>query len=1008
MPADDSLTERERRLDEVVTDYLRAPGANPALARQVLLVRHPDLAAELAEFFALQDHLYKLATPLRCVARAAEQVTRLVGETTSTDAGPESAEARREFGGYELLGRVGAGGMGVVYRARQKGLNRLVALKVIRMRELASAGEARRFRNEAETAAALEHPHVVPVYEVNEHEDQLYYSMRLMEGGSLAEQMGRFQNEPRGAARLVAIVARAVQYAHQRGILHRDLKPANILLDGEGQPHVSDFGLAKRVEADSSRTQSGVLVGTPSYMAPEQANGRKGAITTATDVYGLGAVLYAMLTGRPPFQGESVLETLELVKNCDPEPPRRINAKVNRDLETICVKCLAKEADLRYDSAEAVAEELEGWMAGKPIRARAVGRLERLWRWCKRNPLIAGLMSTLIAVMSLTIITFGASTVMVLRAYQSEAAQRHQAERHFRQAREAVDQMLIRVGDDRLKDIPQMEEVRRELLEEALKFYQDFLHENPTQSGVRQELGKAYLRVGEIQNKLGQNENAEEAYRQALIVFESLTADFPGDPDHRRDLARSYFGLGRSSGDGFSGRFPNVERALAIQEQLVADFPTEPNYRQELAESYWFVGYSLRASNSQLPYAEKALRRAIEVQEKLVTETPAVMKYRESLGHSLGNLGDVLLFTARTKEAELVYQESFSLRKRLVEDFPQKLPFRADLGDAHMNLGMVLAKQGRMEKAEQQFRSALTLWREEAANFPNTLRYQSRTPYLQMQLAEVLDQLQQPQEAEEAYRIAFRDTQELCKRYPKYLGLTEDLAIVNNGLGHLSERAGRLEQAEQAYRQDVLIMDELVSTDRGKKSWRARLAAGQGDLARVLWFQGRREEAQHLFGQAVQCWSELTESEPDDFRHSLRLGSLLVTFPDPTLRDPNRAVGLAKSAAQRAPQDGECWKTLGMAQYRSGDWRASAASLCKPLPVNRNFEPRCWFFLAMVQARLSETGQAQKWYDKAARWIEKNQPASHELRHLRAEAAAVLKLINEPIPGGTKSSIRNN
>src|SRR5579883_3019966 len=403
-PDDDSLTKRERHLDEVVTTYLRSLGSGQAPDRETLYTLHPDLKEELAEFFAHQEWLYHLATPLRWIARAAEQTTPFTGETMSAGniTGP-TAEAGREFGGYELLERIGAGGMGVVYRARQKGLNRLVALKVIRMRELASAGEARRFRDEAETAAALEHPHVVPVYEVNEHQDQLYYSMRLMEGGSLAGQLGRFQNEPRSAVRLVAIVGRAVHFAHQRGILHRDLKPANILLDGEGQPHVSDFGLAKRVEADSSRTQSGVLVGTPSYMAPEQTSGRKGAVTTATDVYGLGAVLYALLTGRPPFRGETVLETLEQVRAREPEPPRRINLKVDRDLETICLKCLEKEPGQRYSSAQALAEELESWQRGEPIQARRIGWWQRLWRWCRRNRFLAAL-TALSATLTLTLL----------------------------------------------------------------------------------------------------------------------------------------------------------------------------------------------------------------------------------------------------------------------------------------------------------------------------------------------------------------------------------------------------------------------------------------------------------------------------------------------------------------------------------------------------------------------------------------------------------------------------
>jgi WD40 repeat protein len=262
---------------------------------------------------------------------------------------------------------------------------------MLRVNVLPDRGDVQRFRNEAEVLAQLDHPHIVLVHDVGEHEGRVYFSMKLIEGGGLDGQLERFPDDPQSAARLVAQAARAVHHAHQRGILHRDLKPSNILLDREGQPHVSDFGLSKRIESDGSLTQTGAIVGTPQYMAPEQTSGRKGAVTTATDVYGLGAVLYALLTGRPPFQSETVLETLEQVKTRDPEPPRRINAKVDRDLETICLKCLQKEPQRRYESAQALAEDLERWLRGEPIQARRIGWGQRIWRWGRRNPFLAGL-----------------------------------------------------------------------------------------------------------------------------------------------------------------------------------------------------------------------------------------------------------------------------------------------------------------------------------------------------------------------------------------------------------------------------------------------------------------------------------------------------------------------------------------------------------------------------------------------------------------------------------------
>jgi len=320
--------------------------------------------------------------------------------------GAGGMEMPEELGDYQLMEEIGRGGQGLVYRARQKSLNRIVALKVIGLGRWATTAHIKRFRLEAEAAASLDHPCIVPIHEIGESGGSCYFSMKLVEGRRLDEVVRRESMSNRRAAELTVKLARTVHYAHQRGILHRDIKPGNVLLDADGEPHLTDFGLARLVETESTLTGTMDAIGTPSYMAPEQAGGQTAQLTSATDVYGLGAVFYHLLTSHPPFAGGTTYETIRLVLESEPRQPSLWNPKVDRDLATICLKCLEKDPQRRYSSALALAEDLERWLKHEAIRAKPSGFFTHRWKWVRRNPAIAAL-AALVLILS-------AATSMVL------------------------------------------------------------------------------------------------------------------------------------------------------------------------------------------------------------------------------------------------------------------------------------------------------------------------------------------------------------------------------------------------------------------------------------------------------------------------------------------------------------------------------------------------------------------------------------------------------------------
>jgi serine/threonine-protein kinase len=390
------MSERSRTIEAILAAAaeIAEPSARAAYVARIC-AEDQSLRCEVESLLAAHDQAGDFLQESLVIGReSAAERAHLPPSPAPQSAGlpPKAGTKVRYLGDYELLEEIGSGGMGVIYKARQCSLNRVVAVKMIVAGHLASSADVKRFHAEAQAVASLHHPNIIPIYEVGEHEGQHYFSMRLVEGQNLAEKIHRKElriADGKEAARVVAKVARAVHYAHGQGVLHRDLKPANILLDADNEPHVADFGLARSLKTHSSLTHTGSVLGTPSFMAPEQAAGKTKHVTEAADIYSLGAVLYDLLAGRPPFVADSPLSTMVQVLESDVISPRAVNPRVSTDLEHVCLRCLEKRPELRYATAADLAEDLERYLRDEPVALQPARLGLRMRTWARRHPALA-------------------------------------------------------------------------------------------------------------------------------------------------------------------------------------------------------------------------------------------------------------------------------------------------------------------------------------------------------------------------------------------------------------------------------------------------------------------------------------------------------------------------------------------------------------------------------------------------------------------------------------------
>jgi serine/threonine protein kinase len=622
--------------------------------------------------------------------------------STSMPAASAPTRPLRFVPGYQLLDVLGEGGMGVVWKARQDGLDRLVALKRIRSAGQTSSEALARFRREAEAVARLRHSSIVQIYDVGEQEGEPYLALEYVEGGSLTQKLTAGPLLPRQAAALVETLARAMHHAHEHGIIHRDLKPANVLLADDGAPKITDFGLAKRLGEESGQTHTGAILGTPSYMAPEQAGGDRAGVGPLADVYALGAILYETLTGRPPFRGPTVLDTLAQLREREPVPPRQLQPNVSRDLQTICLKCLQKEPRRRYGSALELAEDLRRFALGEPIRARPVGRVERLRKWIRRKPAQAALAGTVLLVpIGLVGGLLWHNADLRREIVRADSAERKERD-NFDKSRQTIHSMVARFEEWYRGGGKNTSQMGEGVVQDALEYLQTVLgNSENADPQVRTDAASLLLKVGRIQAYHGRGEEARINFVKASRLYEQLTGEQPEVSLHRTQLLHCYRGLAQLVSGDDRQRLAWGEKAVELGKELCRREPDDDQHHPtDLAQSHHDLAAQFQNRN-RLREAEEHYQQAIRLYSAVLAKHPDHTGCKLGLADSYGNMGLLYHQTGRTGQAEREYQHADVLLEALMREAPNnyRVTASASRSAVALNWGNLLIETGQLGPA---------------------------------------------------------------------------------------------------------------------------------------------------------------------------------------------------------------------------------------------------------------------------------------------------------------------
>jgi serine/threonine protein kinase/tetratricopeptide (TPR) repeat protein len=880
-----------------------------------------------------------------------------------------------------------------------------------------------------------------------------YFVMELVKGVPITRYCDEHHLTPRERLELFVPVCQAIQHAHQKGIIHRDIKPSNVMVciyDGKPVPKVIDFGVAKatgpKLTQQTLYTEFGAIVGTFEYMSPEQAQLDQLDIDTRSDIYSLGVLLYELLTGTTPLERKrmkevAVLELLRLVREEEaPRPstrlstaealpsiaanrgtePRKLSGMMRGELDWIVMKSLEKDRDRRYESANGLAHDIERHLHDEPVQACPPSASYKMRKFVRRNR--GAVLGAAMFVAALIIAVGGlmVSAIQSSRSYEAERKAHQQAEANFQRARGAVDEYFTMVSQSKLFDVPGLQPLRRELLEAAVRYYQALAEERSEDPSVRAGLAVAHLRLAGVYYEVDRINDAVASFSAGLDHVDELLRQFPDKPELLRQLAGIWKGTRRLSGfapvaDDVAAAEHALNRFIQIWEKLAAQNPSEAAFQSDLALVYDRTSQLLATAHAY-GRAIAFCRKALDLWEGLTRAYPNEPEYQAALAEEYSQLGAELGWGGKPEEADKWDDNALALRERLAASYPNVAPYREGLADSITIKAGQLSKKGKTKQADAMYLSALESWRKLAEEYPNAHLYRR-------QLGNIYTQLKQWDKAVAEYSkvielrpdhpaafagraIAYDALKQRDKAIADY---TQAIELDPKNVGAWTNRAfaySQLKQYDKAladYSKAIELEPKLV-WGWTNRAWAYR-ALGQLDKALAdltkaieldpknsLALRGRALTYSNLnqYDKAIGDLIKAIELDPKDALPLNNLAWLLATCPETKFRDTTRAVASAKKAVELKPKDGDHWNTLGVAQYRAGDWKAAIATLEKSMELRKGGDSFDWFFLAMARWQLGDKKDARKWYDQAVQWMEKNQPKDEELARFRAEAEELL------------------